>query len=76
MDLTSPRGVLRIDCDECAMAGTSACADCVVTFICTRDDRGAVVVDATEARVLHLLHDGGLVPKLRHRRLAPVPSRE
>jgi hypothetical protein len=73
MDLTSPRGVLRIDCDDCVMAGTSACADCVVTFVCTRDDHGAVVVDATEARALRLLHDGGLLPALRHRTLKVVP---
>ena len=66
MDLSSPRGVLRIDCDDCVMAGTTACTDCVVTFVCTRDERGAVVVDASEARALRLLQAGGLLPELRH----------
>ena len=27
-------GVLRIDCDECALQATDACGDCVVTFLC------------------------------------------
>jgi hypothetical protein len=73
MDLTFPKGVLRIDCDDCVMASTSACDDCVVTFMCSRDDGGAVVVDAGEARALRLLHDAGLVPALRHRRSSAGP---
>ena len=28
---------LRISCDECVMEGTSACDDCVVTFLCGRE---------------------------------------
>jgi nitrate reductase beta subunit len=67
MDLTFPTGFLRIDCDDCVMAGTSTCDDCVVAFMCSRDEDGAVLVDATEARALRLLHNGGLVPALRHR---------
>jgi predicted dinucleotide-binding enzyme len=67
MDLTFPRGVLRIDCGDCAMDGTDACADCIVTFMCTRDDAGAVVVDVAEARALRALQAGGLLPTLRHR---------
>jgi hypothetical protein len=67
MDLTFPRGGLRIDCDDCVMAGTAACDDCVVTFLCSRDAGGAVVVDASEARALRLLQDAGLVPALLHR---------
>jgi hypothetical protein len=66
MDLTSPRDVLRIDCDDCVMAGTDACADCIVTFMCTRDDHGAVVINAAEARALRVLQSGGLLPELRH----------
>jgi hypothetical protein len=58
----------RIDCDECVMRDTEACADCVVTFLCTRDEGGAAVVDVAEARALRLLHSGGLAPALRHRR--------
>jgi hypothetical protein len=60
--------VLRIDCDDCVMAGTDACGDCIVTFLCTRDDEGAVVIDVQEVRALRLLQKGGLAPALRHRR--------
>jgi hypothetical protein len=60
--------VLRIDCDECVMAGTDACSDCIVTFLCNRDEGGAVVIDVQEVRALRLLHQGGLAPALRHRR--------
>jgi hypothetical protein len=56
---------LTIDCDECVMQGTSACDDCVVTFLCAADP-GPVVVDFNEARALRLLGDAGLAPKLRH----------
>jgi hypothetical protein len=57
---------LVIDCDECAMQGTSACDDCVVTFICSRQPGEAVVVDVAEERALRLLSSGGLLPRLRH----------
>ena len=60
--------VLRIDCDDCVMEGTDACEDCIVTYLCTRDDGGAVVIDVQEIRALRLLHEGGLAPGLRHRR--------
>jgi hypothetical protein len=66
MDAQEPV-VRRIDCDDCMMQGTSTCADCVVTFLCTRDDDGVAVVDVAEARALRLLHSGGLAPALRHR---------
>lgn len=56
-----------IDCDECALQGTEACTDCVVTFICDRAPDDAVVIDVAEARALRLLAQGGLVPGLRHR---------
>ncbi len=61
-------GVLRIDCDECVMQGTSACDDCVVTFLCGHDGEGTRVVDLAEVRALQTLARGGLVPVLRHRR--------
>jgi hypothetical protein len=32
--------VLRIDCDECVMQATSACDDCVVTFLCSGEADG------------------------------------
>jgi hypothetical protein len=60
-------GTRTIDCADCVMAGTSACTDCVVTFILDRSEGDAVVIDADEERALRALGDGGLVPRLRHR---------
>jgi len=57
---------LIIDCGECAMAGTSACDDCIVSFIVNREPGDAVIVDADEERALRNLSAGGLVPRLRH----------
>ncbi|HEY2999603.1 MAG TPA: hypothetical protein VGJ43_13560 [Acidimicrobiales bacterium] len=57
---------LVIDCDDCAMQGTDCCADCVVTFICSREPGEAVVVDVAEERAIRLLSTAGLVPELRH----------
>jgi hypothetical protein len=54
-----------IDCDECVMNGTSACDDCMVTFLVGRDRGEAVVFDADEERDLRLLQREGLVPQLR-----------
>ncbi len=60
--------VLTIDCDDCAMQHTSACEDCVVTFLCSPRVERAVVVDVAEVRALRLLADSGLAPPLRLRR--------
>jgi len=57
---------LTIDCDECVMQGTSACDDCVVTFLCERPVGSAVVFDLDTARTVRLLGEAGLVPPLRH----------
>ena len=59
---------LTIDCAECAMDGTDACADCVVTFLCSRDAGDAVVIAVEDVRALRMLERGGLAPALRHRR--------
>ena len=59
---------LSISCSECVMEGTSACDDCVVTFLCSREPGEAVVIDVDEVRALRLLQQGGLAPALRHRR--------
>lgn len=59
---------LYISCDECVMEGTSACADCVVTYLCERTPGDAVVIDVAEVRALRLLERGGLAPALRHQR--------
>jgi hypothetical protein len=57
-----------IDCDTCVARSSAACADCVVTFMCGEEPREAVVIDVAEYRALRLLHEGGLVPRLRHQR--------
>ncbi len=59
---------IRIDCDDCSMQATSACDDCVVSFICGREPGEAVVVDVEEARAVRMLIRSGLVPALRHAR--------
>jgi hypothetical protein len=61
---------LTISCDECVMQGTSACGDCVVTFLCGREPGDAVIVDADEERAVRMLGRAGLVPLLRHQRRA------
>jgi hypothetical protein len=58
--------MLRIDCDECLMQGTSTCDDCIVTFICSREPDDAVIIDVAEERALRLLSGAGLIPELRH----------
>jgi hypothetical protein len=57
---------LTIDCDGCTMQHTSACDDCVVTFICNREPHEAVIIDVAEERALRMLGRSGLVPGLRH----------
>lgn len=57
---------ITISCADCTMEGTSACDDCVVSFICGREPDDAVVIDAAEARGVRLLAGAGLLPGLRH----------
>jgi len=52
------------------MQHTSACDDCVVTFIIGREPGDALVIDADEERAVRLLANAGLVPVLRHQRRA------
>lgn len=59
-----------ISCEECTMRATSACQDCVVTFLCERAPDDAVTIDLAEERAVRLLADGGLAPRLRHHRVA------
>jgi hypothetical protein len=61
---------MRIDCDECRMQHTSACEDCVVTFVVNREPGDAVVIDSEEERAVRLLANAGLLPRLRHERRA------
>ncbi len=58
--------VLTIDCDECSLEGTSACDDCVVTFLLGAERSASVVIDMAAARAVRVLGDAGLVPGLRH----------
>jgi hypothetical protein len=57
---------MRIECDECVMQHTTACDDCVVSFLVRRDPGDAVVIDADEERAVRMLARAGLVPRLRH----------
>jgi hypothetical protein len=61
---------VTISCSECRMQHSSACAECVVTFICDHQPGDAVVIDAAEVRALRLLGHTGLVPPLRHQQRA------
>lgn len=56
---------LVLDCDTCAMQGTDACGDCVVTYILDRRD-GAVVFDAAEERAVRSMTRAGLLPDVRY----------
>jgi hypothetical protein len=56
-----------IDCGSCVARHTSACEDCVVTYVCGREAEDALVIDVDEFRALRLLHKAGLVPGLRHK---------
>jgi hypothetical protein len=64
--------VLTIDCSDCVLAATAACADCLVSFIVDRRPGEAVVIEAEEARAVELLGEAGLVGRLRHRPRRPV----
>ncbi len=59
---------ITISCDDCCMQDTSACDDCLVTFLCGHESDDAVVFDVAEERAVRLLSGAGLVPSLRHRR--------
>jgi hypothetical protein len=58
--------VISISCDSCVMQHTTACVDCVVTFMCDVSAT-SVVFDLAEQRAVRLLASAGLVPTLRHR---------
>ncbi|MCU1392982.1 MAG: hypothetical protein JWM34_1410 [Ilumatobacteraceae bacterium] len=62
-----------IDCDDCIMRATPACADCLVTHLCDREEPSAntaVVFDIAEQRAVRWFADAGMVPTLRHRAAA------
>lgn len=53
---------MRIDCDECVMQHTDACADCIVTYLL---DPPPVRFDGDEEQAIRVLQDGGLAPRSR-----------
>jgi len=59
---------IRIDCDDCDHRHTSVCDDCLVTFLCRKEEDGAVVIPLEEVRAVRLLQGAGLAPRVRHRR--------
>lgn len=60
--------VLRIDCDQCDHQHTDVCQDCLVTFLCRREEDGATVIPLEEVRAVRLLQGAGMAPQVRHRR--------
>lgn len=48
------------------MRNTTACDDCVVTFLVNREPGDAIVIDVVEERAVRMLARAGLVPDLRH----------
>ncbi len=56
---------MTIDCESCTLQHTSACDNCVVSFLLDREPHDAVVIDVAEARAMRLLEKAGLVPELR-----------
>jgi hypothetical protein len=68
----STNRVFTISCDECAMQCTTACNDCVVTYVLdgelarAPDDGDQLVLDREQARVVQLFGAAGMVPRLRY----------
>jgi hypothetical protein len=65
---------ITINCDDCRMQCTSACDDCLVSFL-LRDDEATeatetehvpLVLDLDQIRVVRLLGRAGLVPDLKY----------
>ena len=59
-------GTISISCDDCELQNSTACEDCLVSFVLGRESDDAVVVDVQEARAMRMLSRAGLVPQLRH----------
>lgn len=57
---------LTIDCETCSLQHSSACSECVVSFIVSREPQEAVVVDVNEFAAMRRLQSAGLLPDLRH----------
>ncbi len=61
---------IAVSCEECSLENTSACDDCVVSFLLGPPASEAVVVDVMEARAMRLLQKAGLIPELRFEKRA------
>ncbi|MBA4810294.1 MAG: hypothetical protein ACJZ2H_02535 [Acidimicrobiales bacterium] len=57
---------ISVDCELCPFIDTEACADCLVTFICDREPRSAVVISLEEWRSMKSMTKAGLLPELRN----------
>ncbi|HJM28074.1 MAG: hypothetical protein QF596_03005 [Acidimicrobiales bacterium] len=60
------KNYLSVDCESCPLSETTSCEDCLVTFICDRDPRSAVVISLDEWRSMRSMTKAGLLPKLRN----------
>jgi hypothetical protein len=52
------------------MRDTSACQNCIVTFLVERPE-GALVLDIEHQRALRTLHDAGLAPANHYQPVSP-----
>jgi hypothetical protein len=57
---------LTVSCDDCTGQNTERCDDCLVSFVLGHEPDDALVIDASEARVVRMLAGARLVPRLRH----------
>lgn len=55
-----------VNCFDCKMRDSDHCSDCLVTFLCGRDEDDALIVDAAEVRAVRMLVKAGLVSDLRY----------
>jgi hypothetical protein len=59
---------LTISCNDCSMRCTSACDDCVVTFVLgdtPSAEHESLVLDLDQARVVRMFSRAGLIPDLK-----------
>ena len=63
MDENEP---LIIDCATCVMKDTSACSECVVSFVLDPPE-GAIVFDAEEERAIRAMSSAGLLPMVQYK---------
>ena len=66
-DATDRQCSTVISCDDCMLRDTSACADCVVSFVLNNDTSRPIRFSSGELHAVSLLADAGLVPSLKHR---------